>query len=181
MTIVENRYGERLQKNKHRGWMPGQGKHLVAALLLVAFLLALGWLSLPIGMGQAHAATVDPPCLQVKASITPSRNILPLTEILSVSVTNACGETVNGATLAITDHIRCGSGRWVIDLQTTVGPQVLAPDAVMAWWITGEQTGCPFGENGPFQQWLYGQASGTGASTGDLDSGQGNAYLNLLL
>ncbi len=161
---------------------PGLRLAPVLLLVLVAFLLALAWLSLPIGMGQAHAATVDPPCLQIKASIIPSRNILPLTEILSVSVTNACGEMVNDTTLTITDHIRCGSGRWVIDLQTTVGPQVLTPKSVMAWWITGEQTGCPFGENGPFAQWLHGQASGTGASTGNLDTGQGgNAYLNLLL
>jgi hypothetical protein len=126
----------------------------------------------------AHAAVVDPPCLAVTVRITPDRGTLPFTEVLAATVTNDCGETVNATTLTLTDRIRCGSGPWVIDLQTAAGPKTLAPGGALSWWITGEQTGCPSGENGPFSQWLHGQASGTGASTGNQDSGQADAFLN---
>lgn len=152
----------------------------VGALLVLACLSAiLGTLT---GSPAAHAAQTraTATCLSVQPRITPSRDTLPFNEVLQITVTNGCGQTLSGTTLAVTDRIRCGSQPWVVDLSTSAGPQTLAPGGSMSWWITGLQTGCPSGEvGGPFQQWLHGDASGTGEGTGRLFTGAGDASLNV--
>lgn len=132
---------------------------------------------------QAHAAPIRvavSTCLGVQPRISPSGDKLPFNEVLQIIVTNGCSETLSGTTLAVIDRIRCGTQPWVVDLRVSVGPQTLAPGGGMSWWITGVQTGCPSGETGgPWQQWLHGDASGTGESSGTVYTGAGDAYLNV--
>ena len=144
----------------------------------VVFAILLGGVFLLARPAVAYAA-IDPPCLGVQARILPDKDSLPFNEVLTISVTNGSGETVNQVTLTVTDHLRCGSFPWVIDLQTGAGPTTLAPEGSLFWWITGGQDGCPPGDNGPCAQWLHGSAQGTGASSGNLDTGEGDASLNV--
>jgi len=76
---------------------------LIPALIVFAILLSgAALLARP---AVAHAA-IDPVCLGVQARIMPSKDTLPFTEVLSITVTNGCGETVNQVTLAVPRRCR---------------------------------------------------------------------------
>lgn len=115
-------------------------------------------------------------CLTVNPKITPSRIAFPFNEILQISVSNGCGVDLPNAQLQIIDKVRCGSNPWVTDYTNSVNFAVNAGQTVTPWTITGVQTGCPSGENGPFQQWLHGDASSQIGGT--TYTGSGDGYLN---
>ncbi len=143
-------------------------------------------LLLPLLLGAGLSVTATPTaqarhiwdCLGVQPVVTPTHDYLPTTEVLSITVTDNCGEAVSSVSLAITDHIRCGTtSPWVVDYQNTVPLQNMNVGQSQTWWITAYQTNCPPGENGPWQQWLYGAASGTGSDGAAVD-GYGNGCVN---